>query len=60
MIALRYPVPLHQQPAYAFFNTAWTPPCPVAAAACRELFCLPMHPSLTEKSIDRVVDAVRD
>ena len=42
------------------FNTPTTPACPVAEAACRQLLCLPIHPSLTDDDIDRVMDAARD
>lgn len=59
MSAVLYPVPLHLQPAYAPFQDPVFAPCTVAEKTCRDLLCLPMHPSLTDEAIDRVIEAVR-
>ena len=45
-----YPIPLHQQPAYASEVQL-----PLSEKACDEVICLPVHPGLTAADIDRVV-----
>ena len=52
---IHYPVPLHEQPAFAIHRSA---ECRVAARAARELLSLPLHPGLSEDSIQRVIAAV--
>lgn len=49
-----YPVPLHEQPAYA------QPGCrlPHTEQACAEVLCLPVHPGLDLADVDRVVREV--
>ncbi|HET6763334.1 MAG TPA: DegT/DnrJ/EryC1/StrS family aminotransferase [Longimicrobiaceae bacterium] len=55
---VRYPQPIHLQPAFA--DMGWRPgQFPVAEALARELLCLPLHPHLDEAQVDRVVGAVR-
>jgi dTDP-4-amino-4,6-dideoxygalactose transaminase len=54
---IHYPVPIPAQPALAAHRPA---ECPVAAAACREILSLPMHPALTRAEISEVVSAVND
>jgi len=56
---LHYPIPLHQQKAYAgkgYANGAF----PAAEAASREILSLPLFPALTEQQQDRVVDGLRE
>jgi dTDP-3-amino-3,4,6-trideoxy-alpha-D-glucose transaminase len=52
---VHYPVPIHQQPAFAASGPAQ---CPHAAAACEELLSLPLHPSLTDTDVAEVAAAV--
>jgi dTDP-4-amino-4,6-dideoxygalactose transaminase len=55
---VRYPVPIHLQPAFSQYG--WRRgQFPVAEALARELLCLPMRPNLTTAEIDYVADCVR-
>jgi dTDP-4-amino-4,6-dideoxygalactose transaminase len=55
---VRYPVPIHLQPAFAQYG--WRErQFPVAEALARELLCLPMRPDLTDEDIDFVTSCVR-
>lgn len=54
---IHYPVPCHQQPAFA---TGVGPGLPVAEAAAGEILSLPMHPAMTEERVARVADAIAD
>lgn len=51
---IHYPVPLHEQAAFAAYPAH---ECPVAERASRELLSLPLHPGLTDADIHRVVAA---
>jgi dTDP-4-amino-4,6-dideoxygalactose transaminase len=51
-----YPIPLHQQPAFA--EGAAGEALPVAERAAREVLSLPMFPELTDGEVDQVVVAV--
>ncbi len=51
---IHYPVPLHQQAAFAAYPAHQ---CPVAERATRELLSLPLHPGLTDGDIQQVVAA---
>ena len=51
---IHYPVPLHEQAAFAAYPAH---ECPVAERAARELLSLPLHPALTDADIQRVVSA---
>lgn len=53
---IHYPVPLHQQAAFAAYPAH---ECPVAERATRELVSLPLHPGLTDADIQHVVAASR-
>ena len=53
-----YPTPLHRQPALGKLGLA-PGALPVAERACAEVLALPLHPSLDDAAIDRVVSAVR-
>ena len=46
--------PIHMQPLYADH----TEPCPEAEAVYAELLTLPLHPSMTVRDVDAVVDAL--
>lgn len=48
-----YPVPLHQQPAYAD-----TVSLPLTEQACSEVLCLPVHPGLEVTDVDRVAGEI--
>ncbi len=53
-----YPLPAHQQPAYAYLG--YRPgQFPVAERLCETVLSLPMHPLLTAGQADQVVGAVR-
>lgn len=51
---IHYPIPLHEQPAFAPFGAA---PCPRASTAARELLSLPLHPRLRDDEVDVVTAA---
>jgi dTDP-4-amino-4,6-dideoxygalactose transaminase len=53
---IHYPVPLHQQPAFARYAAG---SLPEAARAAREVLSLPMDPLMTEKDVDEVCAALR-
>jgi dTDP-3-amino-3,4,6-trideoxy-alpha-D-glucose transaminase len=52
---IHYPIPIPRQPALASENPA---ECPVADRVCREIFSLPLYPSLPEGAIGRVAAAL--
>jgi dTDP-4-amino-4,6-dideoxygalactose transaminase len=52
-----YPMPLHQQPAYA--GLARGVSLPVSEKVSRTVLSLPIHPLLDEASIDRIAACVR-
>jgi len=54
---IHYPMPLHEQPAFAASRAH---ECPVATRAARELLSLPLHPGLTDSDVQTVVSAVRN
>lgn len=54
---VHYPVPLHQQAAFA--DPAGMPRLPVAEQACAEILSLPLYPELSDELAQRVVEAVR-
>jgi dTDP-4-amino-4,6-dideoxygalactose transaminase len=56
--AIYYPRPLHHQPAYAHFPTAFDAGS-VAEQLCVEVLSLPMHPYLSPAQQDYVIDCVR-
>ncbi len=55
MAGVHYPVPLHQQPAYADRPHA---PLPNSEAAAPEILSLPLYPELAHADARRVVDAL--
>ena len=56
--AVYYPIPLHQQRAYARFPVA-PGGLPVAEAVSQRVLSLPVHPYLSEGAQGRVIDALR-
>jgi dTDP-4-amino-4,6-dideoxygalactose transaminase len=55
---VRYPTPIHLQPAFA--DAGWRRgQFPVAERLANELLCLPMRPDLTLDDVDAVADTVR-
>lgn len=52
---LHYPVPCHQQPAFAAYATG---PVPVVEAAAGRILSLPMAPTITRHDVDRVAEAL--
>jgi dTDP-4-amino-4,6-dideoxygalactose transaminase len=52
---IHYPVPCHQQPAFAEFARSG---CPVAEEAAGQILSLPMFPALDRGQIDRVCTAL--
>lgn len=52
---IHYPVPIPRQPALASEEPAQ---CPVADQVCREIFSLPLYPSLPADAIGRVAEAL--
>lgn len=55
--AVHYPVPLHQQPAFAFLGES-AGRFPVAEAAARRVMSLPMHPYVSEEQQTDIVAAL--
>ncbi len=53
---IHYPVPMPRQPAFASAHPAQ---CPIADRICGQVLSLPLAPSLDERVIDDVVEAVR-
>ena len=55
---VRYPVPIHLQPAFA--DRGWRRgQFPVAETLAEELLCLPIRPNLTEAEVERVASSIR-
>ena len=55
--AVRYPVPIHLQPAFARLGLAQGM-FPVAEVLADELLCLPIRPDLSEDEVDYVSDCI--
>lgn len=56
---IRYPQPIHLQPAFADLPYR-KGEFPVAEILARELLCLPLRPDFGESEIDHVVNAIRE
>ena len=57
-VVVRYPTPIHLQPAFAKYG--WREgQYPVAEALAKELCCLPMRPDITEGEIEYVAACIR-
>lgn len=53
---VHYPVPIPRQPA---LQSEAPQPCPVADRVCAEVFSLPLYPTIPERDLERVADALR-
>jgi len=51
-----YPLPIHKQPLYQ--NSGYNDHLPNSEKAAREVLSLPVHPSLTKKDLEYIVDAL--
>ncbi|MBY0335839.1 MAG: DegT/DnrJ/EryC1/StrS family aminotransferase [Acetobacteraceae bacterium] len=56
---IHYPVPVHEQGAYAGRTALGPAGCAETSRAAKEVFSLPMYPELTDEQVDRVCDALR-
>ena len=56
-VSVRYPVPIHLQPAFAHLKLP-RGSFPVAEALADELLCLPVRPDMSDAELDHVADAV--
>jgi dTDP-4-amino-4,6-dideoxygalactose transaminase len=54
---VHYPIPVHLQPAYADLGYR-AGGFPAAERAAREVVSLPLYPGLSERQVDRVVEAI--
>lgn len=54
-----YRCPLHRQPAYAGFPVWRDEGLRVAEQVCGEVLSLPLHPYLTEREVEAVIEAVK-
>jgi len=57
--AVHYPMPIHQQPAFANLSDQ-TQPLPVAEMASKQVMSLPMHPYLSDEDINKVCQHIND
>jgi aminotransferase EvaB len=57
-VGIHYPWPIHTMPAYARFGGG-DGSLPLTEQAAREIFSLPMYPSLSDGEQDRVCEALR-
>jgi len=57
--ALYYPKCLHEQPVFSGLGYRWGD-FPESEKASREVLSLPMHPFLTEKEQDKIVEALKE
>jgi aminotransferase EvaB len=57
-VGIHYPWPIHTMPAYAQFGQG-EGSLPVTERAAREIFSLPIYPSLTDADQDRVCEALK-
>jgi perosamine synthetase len=53
-----YPLPVHQQPMYR--QLGFQDSLPVAQRMSREVLSLPVHPSLTQDELDKIVSEVSE
>jgi dTDP-4-amino-4,6-dideoxygalactose transaminase len=53
-----YPIPIHQQPAYAG-RVVVASELPVTEKAARTLLCLPVHPWLQDVEVEQISEAIR-
>lgn len=57
---IHYPMPVHQQPAYAGKVMLPAGPLPETEAVCAEILSLPIHAQLTDEQQQRTIAAVRE
>lgn len=57
--AIYYPTPLHQQDAFAYLNCRQHH-LPVAEQVSQDILALPIHPYLTEKECEYIVQAITE
>ena len=57
-VAVHYPTPIHQQPVYR--QLGYADSLPQAEAASREVLSLPVHPALSTRDLDLIVEAVAE
>jgi len=55
--AIYYPTPLHPQPTFSYLGYKESD-FPVAEAVGKRILSLPMHPYLTEDSIDQITEEI--
>jgi dTDP-4-amino-4,6-dideoxygalactose transaminase len=55
-VGVHYPTPIHQQPYYQ--KLGYQDSLPVSEAASREVISLPVHPSLTQEDLEKIVGVV--
>lgn len=55
---IHYPVPVHQQPAYAKYMRE-NVVMPITESLSRRVLSIPIYPELNEEQVERVVEAVR-
>ncbi|UOR07499.1 DegT/DnrJ/EryC1/StrS family aminotransferase [Hymenobacter aerilatus] len=53
-----YPLPVHQQPAYAYLGYQLGQ-FPVAEQLCRTVLALPVHPTLTDEQVSYIAQTIR-
>jgi perosamine synthetase len=58
-VAVHYPTPIYKQPLYKELGYEKTI-CPVAEEACRRILSLPVHPSVTGKDIEYILNVLKD
>ncbi len=55
-VGVHYPTPIHHQPLYR--DLGYTDSLPVAEAASQEVLSLPVHPSLTQDDLDKIIESI--
>lgn len=55
---VHYPIPLHQEPAFAPSHWHRVGKVPVSERACLEVLSLPLYPSLSDEHQDQIIDLV--
>lgn len=57
-VAIHYPTPIYKQPLYQELGYDKTI-CPMAEESCKKVLSLPVHPSVTEKDIQRITHVLK-
>jgi dTDP-4-amino-4,6-dideoxygalactose transaminase len=57
---VHYPVPVHQQPAYACRVALGASGCPETTAAAGKILSLPLYPELTDEQVDFICNVLRE